>query len=168
MAKIFDELLESKRIELDFPRSFIPEEMDLYGFNPKKPAAWDISRIRHPEGEVQKTTSVRVEAFDSLAMWHIMNDSMYMIGNINRLKNKLLAKVKFEFDPSTNEYNHIVTVPSDVALDVIKDEFYNKDLHDRMYGIVTKYDKWGVLTKEKYIPSFITANEATQRAKNAR
>lgn len=166
MAKIFNELLLEMKIELPFRRSFIPEEMELYGFNSKKPNSWDMSRIIQPEGDVAEFTSVRVEGFDSLAMWHIMNDSLFMISNINRIKNKFSGTVKYEFDHNTNEINHIVSVYTEDDFEAIKYEFFNHDLHDRMYNIVKIYDKWGVLSKENYRPTFTLVSKTKNRSKS--
>ena len=163
MAQIFDDLLTKNNVDLEFPRSLIPQEMELYGFTHQKHTEWDRSKIIQPADEPPKSISVNVEAFDTLAMWHIMSDSILRLGNLDRLKAHYFAKIKCGYDKATGEMNHFVCVHTQNELDEIRSEFANGDLGQRMYEIVKSYDKWEVLPKEDYRPTFMLWTDALAR-----
>ena len=59
--------------------------------------------------------------------------------------------------------NHFVCVHTQNELDEIRSEFANGDLGQRMYEIVKSYDKWEVLPKEDYRPTFMLWTDALAR-----
>jgi hypothetical protein len=98
-------------------------------------------------------------------MWHVMSDSIVKLSNLDRLKNHYFAKIKCGYDNSTNEMNHFVCIHSQSELDEIRREFANTDLGVRMYEVVKAYDKWDVLSREDYKPTFMLWKDALEHGR---
>ncbi len=149
MTALFSEFILNHKNEIVRPRVFLPDEQRYYGWLNTPKSQHDNSKIINPtagDGFSEKI-EVKLEAFDGLAIWHYLSDSLNALNSLDCVK-KLYAKVTCGWDEKRGQMNLTVILPG-AANDEIRIA-----ITAPMLEVVKKRDKWGVITEENFDPIF--------------
>lgn len=142
----FNELLKQENMVIDYPRNFLPEEMEYYGWYSTPKNKWNMSKII-PIGDIKTSNFlINIEYIDRLAMWKYMSENLQYVNEHPFLKN-LGAKVYCGCDDNAFQLKYYVILPSYTMNVANEKNIYNFFLSDVIDYLKSK-DNFGVISKE--------------------
>ncbi len=154
MISIFLETVRSEKQQIEYPRSFLPDEADYYGGRNLPECEWDVSKIIQPIAPPSNRTMVVLENISELAMWHYLSGSLK---KINRLEivDRLSAKVYCGWDDRSS-VTLFVILP-DYAVCELTEELKKECTRELLSVVMTK-DKLGVWKLNMLSPIYTSWN----------
>lgn len=154
---IFRELLCKESIEIEYPRTYVPQEMRYYGWTNRKKEDWDTSNMIPLNANISEIHTVHIEYIDHLALWRTMENSLNILNHCPCISN-IRARVLCGYDQRRNHMAYYVILPphipndfdrvrlcrefSQTALDILKpNNIWNALNVDAVSPIVCKWDE---------------------------
>jgi hypothetical protein len=152
---IFWETAQSLGMQWSYKRVYFPEELAYYGFSNTPRWKWDMKKIPLPIHPPRKNFVLKVEDFDSLALYHMLSAKVTLVGKyifqvsgcnakvyVGFLKSPPYLATHYIVFDTQNEYDRFLSLASPNAI--------NADIQK----FLQPYDPWKVLDIWPYSPQY--------------
>lgn len=151
---IFERTLAEHHVEVSYPRLFTPQEDEYDGFCGKRGSERDQSKIIQPKRAPIKRSSLSVDSFEGLALWHIYSDSCNSISNFLKEREQDYPSIRVCCgwdEKKGQECIHLCfALRSELINFLIRPDAPR--IKEECVRRVQKHDLWGLVTPESYAP----------------
>lgn len=137
---LFEEIVASNNVDIEYARTFSPAEIEYYGWQNKRYAEWDMSKIIRPTKPIVEKKRISAESFNDLALWHYMSRGIKRINSF-KSTSELTAKVYYGWDMKGNRPAFYIILPKTMNPNDYKTqkEQLNNEISAHMHAV----DKFG-------------------------
>jgi len=162
---LFKELIADENIVIDYPRTYIPDEMNYYGWTNKRTEEWDTSKIIQTSGVMDERHTIVIEYIDQQVLWNYLQDSLKTM-NICPYITNIGAQVFCGYDEKRKNMAYYIILP-EYDSDNIESDKLCRSFSAFAAEKLKPRDKWNVINEFSVSPIICKWNDLSEEMKFA-